>query len=67
MAVRGNVELSEETRKQLLQILTRNFQNAPETVNTLKLIPEKAKRGIVSDIRNSKWIGGVDWAVEKRK
>lgn len=67
MAVRGNVELSEETRKQLLQILTRNFRKAQETVNTLKLIPEKVKREIASDIRNGKWIGGVDWAVEKRK
>lgn len=67
MAVRGNVELSEETRKQLITILTQNFLKKPEPVNTLKLIPEKAKREIASDIRNSKWIGGVDWAVEKRK
>lgn len=67
MDVRGNVELSEKTRKQLIQILTHNFKKAPEPVNTLKLIPEKVKREIASDIRNGKWIGGVDWAVEKRK
>ena len=41
-------------------------QNA-EPVDPERLIPEEIKQKIASDIRIEKWIGGVDWAVEKRR
>ena len=41
-------------------------QNA-EPADPEKLLPEEIKQKIASEIRDEKWTGGVDWAVEKRR
>lgn len=41
-------------------------QNA-EPADLEKLLPEEIKQKIASEIRDEKWTGGVDWAVEKRR